>query len=568
MSWILAVIGILGMVSCTGETAPKVEEVPADSALMAHSNEFRREMIEVTHGVYVAVGFGLANCVLLEGKNGVIIVDTMESAEAAADVKEAFRRITAKPVKAIIYTHYHPDHTFGASVMAGTDRPDIYSHADTLKHLDRIVNVTRDITYKRGMRQFGTFLPKEAFINAGIGPSLRFDSSNTPAMLRPTRTFAGEKLELDIEGIHLILLHAPGETPDQTVVWMPAKKVLLPADNYYKSFPNLYAIRGTAYRDVLMWVASLDMMRNLGAAYLVPHHSRPVIGDETIYQTLTNYRDAIQYVHDQTVRCMNKGFTPDEIVEKVKLPPHLASLPYLREYYGTVAWSVRAIFDGYLGWFSGNATDLFPLPVLERAKRFTELAGGEQALLEKAKKAFQGEAFQWVLELTDQLIRVNPDLEEARELKAEALAKLAAMQTAATGRNYYLTQALEFRRQLSIGRAGTQFPEFVHSIPLDAIFDAMTVNLDPEKSAAVDTVAGFRFTDTGDTYTLHVRRGVVEVRHGFPEKPDLTVTVESRIWKEIIAGIRNPALALVKDVKKEGGTIDLIRFLRLFKTED
>ena len=123
--------------------------------------------------------------------------------------------------------------------------------------------------------------------------------------------------------------------------------------NFYKSFPNLYAIRGTAYRDVTLWVKSLDKMRKLRAQYLVPHHTRPLKGAEKIYETLTNYRDAIQYVHDQTIRWMNKGLTPQAIVEKVKLPNHLAHRPYLREYYGTVQWSVRAIFNGYLGWFHG-----------------------------------------------------------------------------------------------------------------------------------------------------------------------------------------------------------------------
>jgi alkyl sulfatase BDS1-like metallo-beta-lactamase superfamily hydrolase len=558
-------IFIVLILSCTDKDPLVPTKTVSHRDLAAHTHEFRQDVITVTDGVYVAIGFGLANSVLLEGNDGVVIVDTMESAEAAQEVKQAFDRITTKPVKAIIYTHYHPDHTFGAKIMAGNDNPEIFSHADTLRHLDRIVNVTRDVTYRRGMRQFGTFLPQEAFVNAGIGPVLLFDDGKTPAMMRPTETFSDEKLELEIVGINMVLIHAPGETPDQICIWLPDKKVLLPADNFYKSFPNLYAIRGTAYRDVMSWVRSLDKMRILEAEYLVPHHSRPIAGAQKIYQTLTNYRDAIQFVHDQTVFHMNKGLTADEIVEQVKLPPHLASLPYLHEYYGTVAWSVRAIFDGYLGWFSGNATDLFPLAPRDRAKRYADLAGGEEALLEKAREAVNTEDFQWALELTDQLMQINPDLEEARDLKGVSLAKLAEKQTAATARNYYLTQSLEVTNQLRIGASKINFPEIVRSIPLDAIFSAMAVSLDAEKSSDVDTIAGFRFPDTGETFAVHVRRGIAEVRHGFPENPDLTVIVDSTIWKEIVAGIRNPALALVKDVKKKGGTINLIKFLRLFK---
>jgi alkyl sulfatase BDS1-like metallo-beta-lactamase superfamily hydrolase len=561
-------ICIASILSCSNEEPSVNKKVVSHEDLAAHTHEFRKEIITVTDGVHVAIGFGLANSVLLEGDGGVVIVDTMESAEAAQEVKQAFGRITSKPVKAIIYTHYHPDHTFGTRIMAGDDNPEIYSHVDTLRHLDRIVNVTRDITYRRGMRQFGTFLSKEAFVNAGIGPALVFDNTKTPAMKRPTRIFTSEKLELEIAGINMVLVHAPGETPDQIYIWLPEKRVLLPADNFYKSFPNLYAIRGTAYRDVMLWVASLDNMRTLGAEYLVPHHTRPIVGTREIYQTLTNYRDAIQFVHDQTVLHMNKGLTADEIVEKVKLPSHLAPLPYLHEYYGTVAWSVRAIFGGYLGWFSGNATDLFPLSPRERARRITDMAGGEEALLEKARDAVLNNDFQWALELTDQLILINPELEEARRLKETSLVRLAEMQTAATARNYYLTQSLEVTKQLTIGKSETRFPDIVQSIPLEAIFRAMAVKLDAEKSADVDTIAGFRFPDTGETFTLHVRRGILEVRQGFPEHPDLTVSVDSYIWKEMVVGIRNPTLSLVKDVKKEGGTINLIKFLRLFKENE
>jgi alkyl sulfatase BDS1-like metallo-beta-lactamase superfamily hydrolase len=240
-------------------------DLGADPDLAAHSDEFRREVIRVTDGVYAAVGFGLANSVLIEGDDGVIIVDTMESAEAALPVKDAFTRITPKPVKAIIYTHFHSDHTLGAGVMAGEDKPEIYAHATTEAHLKRIATVTRETTYRRAMRQFGTLLPEGGVVNCGIGPRLVYDGTQTISILPPTKTFSGDRLDVRIAGVRIVLLHAPGETPDQIVVWLPEKRVLLPADDYYKSFPNLYAIRGTAYRDVMQWVHSLDMMRDLRA---------------------------------------------------------------------------------------------------------------------------------------------------------------------------------------------------------------------------------------------------------------------------------------------------------------
>ena len=559
---------LIMLMACSPTPSPESIEVGSNPDLAAHSAEFKQEVITVVDGVYVAVGYGLANSILLEGDNGVIIVDTMESAEAAIPVKEAFNKITSKPVKGIIYTHFHSDHTQGAAVMAGNDNPQVYSHQSTLYYLKRIASITRETTYRRAMRQFGSLLPGGGVVNCGIGPELKFSENSTIALLPPTRTFGGDSLELDIAGLKLVLVHAPGETPDQIFIWMPQKKVLLPADNFYKSFPNLYAIRGTAYRDVTQWVKSLDKMRELDAEYLLPHHTRPIAGSAAIYETLTNYRDAIQYVHDQTIRLMNKGLSPLEIVEHVKLPPHLARQPYLHEYYGTVPWSVRAIFDGYLGWFGGDAADLFPMSLDERAKRFAALAGGEQRLIEHVRQAVAGKDYQWALELSDQLLRIDPESDVVRGLKAEALRSLGSKQTAATARNYYLTQALEVENKIQIGMMKIKDKDMVHNVALDGIFEGMAVNLDPVKSADVDVIAGFRFPDTGEAFTVHVRRGVAEIQAKFPENPDISLTVDSNVWKDVVTGFRNPALALVKDVDKEGGTLNIIKFLSLFKSDD
>jgi alkyl sulfatase BDS1-like metallo-beta-lactamase superfamily hydrolase len=316
---------------------------------------------------------------------------------------------------------------------------------------------------------------------------------------------------------------------------------------------------------VTLWVKSLDIMRDLRPNHLVPGHTRPLEGEAIILETLTNYRDAIQFVHDQTIRHINAGLTPEEIVGKVKLPPHLAYQPYLQEYYGTVEWSVKAIFNGYLGWFGGNATDLFPLQPKERAKRFTALAGGRENLLKAADAAFETGDCQWALELADQLLILDPDMPEAVSLRAASLECLGEKQITATARNYYLTQSLEAENKLTIGKASVNHPEFLHSIPVAAIFNAMAVNLNPEKSADVDQVIGFRFPDTDEAYTVHVRRGVAEIQPRFPQNPDITVTVNSNIWKEIAAGLRNPAVAIIRDLEVEGGTINLIRFLTLFK---
>jgi alkyl sulfatase BDS1-like metallo-beta-lactamase superfamily hydrolase len=555
------------LVSCTErqENEPAAQDSVQAAELAEHTAEFKQEVIQVADGVYVAVGYGIANSILIEGKSGTVIIDTMESAEAAKPVKQAFERISTKPLKAVIFTHFHPDHTFGAGVFAEGLEVDVICHEKTLQELDRMLSLTQEVTYQRAMRMYGTFLPKSQFENVGIGPFILFNDKTTIAFVRPNRTFSGESMKLTAAGLELELIHAPGETDDQIVVWLPEKRILVAADNYYKSFPNLYTIRGQAYRDPVVWARSLEKMRALRAEIMIPCHTRPVFGADRVSETLADYRDAIQFVHDQTIRWINRGLLPEEIVEKVKLPAHLASKPYLREYYGTVAWSVKNIYNGYLGWFSGNATDLNPSPIRERAEAMARLAGGRKALLEQAEDALRKEDYQWVLMLADACLALEPGAQSAVKLKVEALRALGRNQGNAGAKNYYYTQAMEMEGNLEITRAQVN-PDLVERMPLKAIFSAMGARLDPEKSADVMTSARFRFTDIDEAYTVHVRRGVAFVEERYAPAADITVTVDSKAWKRLAAKLDNPAWAYAKGtLKVEGGVAALVRFLSLFQ---
>jgi alkyl sulfatase BDS1-like metallo-beta-lactamase superfamily hydrolase len=547
--------------------APGTEH-PALARLRAHAREFRPELIRVTDGVHVAVGEGLANSILIEGSDGAIVVDTMESAEAAARVLALFRGVTSKPVRAIVYTHYHPDHTFGAAVFAEGRPVEVIAHERTNALLDEVMDVVAPTIYPRSMRQFGTHLRADQLPNAGIGPRLDFvDGRNRIAVLRPTRSFA-ESLELEVAGVKLSLRHAPGETEDQLFVWLPDKRVLLPADNLYRSFPNLYAIRGTPYRDVRRWVASLDAMRALGAEHLVPSHTRPVSGAAQVARLLTDYRDAIQFVHDQTIRWMNAGLAPDEIVARVKLPPHLAANPWLAEHYGRVDWSVRSIHAGQVGWFDGNAANLFPLPPAERAKRLQALAGSGRTLAQEAERALAAGDLQWAAEAADLASRLAPDDAGPRGVRARALAALADRQESANARNYLLTAAGEAAGSIRIERRDpARTPvDLLHAFPIDAFMRGMPVRLRAEEALDVERTLGFEFTDVGRHFTLAVRRGVAEVREGRPERADARLATSADRWKEIAAGVRGlPAALATGDAKLEGSLIALATTLRLFR---
>jgi alkyl sulfatase BDS1-like metallo-beta-lactamase superfamily hydrolase len=561
----------LGLSACGRESALPAAPVATPAALEAHSQEFRREVIKVTDGVYVAVGYGIANSIMLEGDDGVIIVDVMETLESAQAVAAEFRKITPKPVRAFIYTHSHPDHIGGAPafLVPGQEAPPVYAQADVARNMDKITTELQPIITRRAFRMYGNLLPREEMVNVGIGPELGLHEGSSIRILRPTQTF-DDVMEDTVAGIHFQLVHAPGETEDQLFVWLPERKILLPGDNFYKAFPNLYTIRGTSYRDPKAWAASLDKMRALKPEYLVPSHTRPLAGAEYIYNTLTDYRDAIRFVYDKSIRLINQGLMPDEIAQRIQLPPHLAKSPFLQAFYGKPAWSAKSIFSGNLGWYDGNPSTLQPLPPDEQAKRMVELAGGEEALTRRIVEASQQGQHQWVLQLTDYALLVNPDNDRAKQARIAALKTLGEAEANPNARHYYLVSMRELRDGLKLpDRALTPKPEMLRDMPLSIFFDGMAVNLDAEASADTVIKVAFEFTDSPERYTYIVRRGVSEVVPQLLPEADIHVRVSAQIFKEMLARLRNSALTIAKDFEVvKGNKLEFVRFMRLFVPEE
>lgn len=543
--------------------------VGANKTLTEHSKIFKKGVEKVGDNIFVAIGYGIANSIMIEGDDGVIIVDTMTTLEEAAEVLSEFRKITPKPVKAIIYTHSHPDHVFGAEAFAAAGRPEIYAHETTEYHVRRLFTEIEPIIGSRSLRMYGNFLAPGQVLNVGIGPLMGLKPDSKIGFVRPTKTFS-ETLEAEAAGITFKLIFAPGETEDQIIVWLPKQKALIPADNFYWAFPNLYTIRGTSFRNLKQWYQSLDKMRDLNPEYLVPGHTRPIIGAQKIQEILTNYRDAIQYVHDQSIRGINGGLTPDELAEQVKLPPHLAEAPYLQPFYGKVSWSVRSMFAGNLGWFDGDSATLQPLTRKERARLMARLAGGEKELVRQAKDLLEKKEFQAALEITGHLIQLNPESGEANNIRIQALNALAENEQNPNARHYYLTEALEIRDGFVSLLKARPSPETLHLIPLRSFFDLMAVNLDPKAGAEVNQVVGIIFSDTREAFSIHVRHGVAEIRQRVPQdldrlNLDLKVRANSKLWREMLAKIRNPLVTLAAFQYEKGNAIALGKFLKLFE---
>ena len=534
------------------------EATPED--LINHTEEFRKEIIEVTEGIHVAVGFALANAIMIEGDGSNVIIDTTGTVETAQEVKDLFDSINSNPVEAIIYTHNHGDHTYGATVFA-EDSTEIYAHESTGKYLSRVIGILRPIISSRSSRMFGNVLPREEVENNGIGPFLEIGrDGRKPGLLYPTKTFS-DKLAFTAAGIKIELYHAPGETNDQLFVWLPEKRALFPGDNFYKTFPNLYTIRGTPYRDLVGWVNSIDMMRYLEPEYLVPSHTRPLVGAKTINNLLTTYRDAIQYVHDQTIRLMNMGMEPDEIAENLILPKHLGDSPYLQEFYGSPAWSAKNVFSGYLGWFDGNPSSLKPLPKKEEASNIINLAGGWEKLFQEAEQSYLNEEFQWSLQLTDYLLRMKPDDRRTQLLRQSALVALGAKESNPNSRYYYLSSARELDENYKPNDILLPDIDVVKKYPIEAMMEVLKVNVIPEKSIDKDMQLLFTFTDSTKTFSLFLRKGVLEIQPFMIPGSSVQVKSKEEDLKAILSGIKSLPVSLVNGTLEiEGSRADLLSF--------
>lgn len=442
------------LTTCCLMVASFAEEESAATALLKKRSEALKPLItQVSPSVYCASGYSPANISMLVGPEGLVIVDTGMFPDHAKAVLKEFRKISQLPIKGIVLTHGHGDHTGGAAAFVedGDVRPEILARSPFNSEGNMFQDGGVRINGHRGARQGGFLLPPEKRINNGIAPAVyppkdRNVFLGNPPL--PSETFRAGRKKVVLAGLELELVAAPGETADQLYVWFPKERVVFTGDNFYQSWPNLYAVRGHAYRDVREWIRSLSMMIDEKPAHVVPGHTQPIVGEERSLEALTNYRDAIKHVFDQTMEGINKGMTPDQLVSYVELPDHLQDLDYLREYYGNIEWGVRAIFSGYLGWFDGNPTNLFSHPPEEAAKRMVKLAGGREALWQSAKEALADDDAQWCAELCDHLLALEPSAQSIRNLKAEALEVLAEDLLTATGRNYYLTVAQELRQPL------------------------------------------------------------------------------------------------------------------------
>jgi alkyl sulfatase BDS1-like metallo-beta-lactamase superfamily hydrolase len=389
-----------------------------DGVLGAAANQ--TEATKVTDRIYMASGFG--NTFLVKTDDGNVIIDTSLPTQAPKHHGH-LKKISAAPTRYIIFTHAHEDHTGGAGRWKEDDTKVIAQRGfvEHRKYQDRLAIFFAH----RNAAQFGfdskRLVEMARTHRASVEPTILFD----------------EKYEFEQGGVKFELFHTPGETPEHLTVWLPQYKAAFVGDNFYDSFPNLYTLRGTRPRWALEYVDSINKVLALKPEILLPSHGDPIVGAEKIKAALTKYRDAIKYVHDETVKGMNEGHDVYRIMHDVKLPAELD----IGDAYGKVSWSVRGIYEGYVGWFDGDPATMYDESPTEAELELVQMAGGAEPVAARANKLVdEGQPVRG-LRLAHLSILADPKCHLAAHARAEALKALLAKSRNSNERGW-LTSAL------------------------------------------------------------------------------------------------------------------------------
>ena len=497
----------------------------------------------IGEGVFVAIGYDLANTIVVQTSEGNIVIDPAMSPLRAREVRDAMRAHAPGKTAAIIYTHSHIDHVGGAAawVDEGTQ---IWATDLFVEHFVKQYSVFRPAETRRAQRQFGNHVALDSLPCIAIGRRLDIEAATKTGVRMPTHTFSGEKT-LTIGGLEVELVEAHGETHDQLFVHFPSLGVLAPGDNYYRSFPNIYTIRGTSPRPVDAWIASLDAMRRRAPRSLVPSHTLPLRGESEIAVALTRYRDGIQWLRDRVIAAANEGHSEEQIAEAAALPTHLADEPALAPFYGQLDWSARAIYTNNLGWFDGRPEELYPLDRKARASKSLAMMGGADRVWAEVETQLES-APRWALVLLAHLgdsgeVSLEPGGRWALA-KAKALEALAAGIGNSNGRGYLLESAHELRNGLLSVSKPEPNDELLDAVPISVFFDMMATRLMVETAIDTHESVVFNFTDTKERFVVTVRRGVAEIVAGesLPGTPQpvAEVTTSTGTWRRLATGMQ------------------------------
>lgn len=489
----------------------------ANPALWRQSQLLARHgLFEVREGIYQVRGFDLANATFVRGRTGWIVIDTLSSAETARAAYDLVsEKLGRRPITAIVYTHSHSDHFAGAGGLvtaadAASDKvkviaPEGFMAAVASENITAGPAMSRRATY-----QFGVFLPRgpKGQISAGIGPGL---SRGSTSLIPPNVTVTSATPSMEVDGVRLEFQLTPEtEAPAEMNIFLPSFAALCMAENGNATLHNILTPRGALVRDAKAWADHLTASERLfgsRAEVMFTSHAWPRFGRKAVGDFLAKHRDAYKFLHDQTVRLMNRGLTGEEIAAQLEMPPALAREWFNHGFYGTVSFNSRAVYQRYMGWYDANPVNLAAMPREERARRYVAAMGGRDAVAKLAQQSYEQGDYAWAAELGDRLVFADASDVGARTRLAEAYEQLGYQAESSLWRNMYLSAADELRNGVRGGpSAGAAL---IAGAPLPLILDATAVRVDPSKLGDERSEIDLVLSDTGESARISIANGVM-----------------------------------------------------------
>ena len=549
-------------------TAARGQMVHRDA--LDHTSRLERRLYTVRPGVWNLVGNGLSNQTFIDAPEGIIAIDTGESIEEMRSALVDLRTVTDRPIAAVVYTHFH--YVSGTKEILnefGSDVP-IFGHERITFNRHRAMSEVGP-AYARGLvHQFGTAMPldgPDGLVSVGLGMFYR-NPDHRPfndGFVPPTNVWRGGE-HTTIAGTRVEVTHAPSDADDSVTLWFPDLETCVHNIVWPVLF-NIFAIRGEEYRDPQVLLRGFDHIVDLSPSYLVGTHGPPIIGREEILRRVTGSRDAIQFLWDQTVRGLNKGWTADKIAENVRLPDSCDDDYLTQELYGVAEHHVRQICAGIRGWFDGDPAKLFPLPPADRAERLIDGFGGATAVVDRVNDARRDGDLRWALELASWLVTRSGSTSEDRSRLADVLREIGYRSSAANIRNWCITTARDLDGSTDLSRLRQhrlREGQVLAMAPIDSL-RILRVMLDPELAIGVDHHIAFDFVG-GGSVGLHVRRGIAVTTDGV-DAPD-RVAIPFEVWARILSGSVALSDALAStDVTVTGSAKAVITTLAAFENQ-
>jgi alkyl sulfatase BDS1-like metallo-beta-lactamase superfamily hydrolase len=521
----------------------------------------KQGLYEVVPGIYQVRGFDISNVTFVEGDTGIIVIDPLVSTEVAAAALDLYRthRGGDRPVVAVIYTHSHVDH-FGG-VLGVTSQADVAAGAVAVLAPEGFTeHAVQENVYagpamlRRATYMYGALLargPQEQ-VGCGLGQT---PSTGEVAIIVPTIDICTTGETHTIDGVQIEFQMAPGtEAPAEMHFYFPRYRALCMAENATHNLHNLLTLRGALVRDPHAWsgylTEAIDTFAERTDVVFASHHW-PAWGRESIVEFLSLQRDMYAYLHDQTLRLLNQGYTGVEISEMFQMPPALEQAWHARGYYGSVSHNVKAVYQRYMGWFDGNPARLWPHPPEAIGPRYVEAMGGIDRVIELAQAAFDSGDFRWAATLLDHAVFTDSQHPGARALYADTLEQLGYGAENATWRNFFMCGAAELRD----GNFGTAVqatsPTLLSQLTPEQIFDSLAIRVNGPRSWDLDLAFDISFADSDANYRLTLRNGVLVYRKIPPDPASATVTVQVaskiRLLTAAFGDFSSPGLELIGD---------------------